>query len=204
MTDNVVNLPSVDSQPVLDPVLGDQGQFASQRGLLFGPLRINKTGVYANNGTVDSVKIDSTGLTGYNNSNVRAFDLSATNVLTTYQSDGTSIRTRFNGTGAFFVGNTGAVFYDTWESAAYGSVGSAASGNGFVMSATGEDMHIGTLTAGKHIKVVSSGNLELTTSNLTINSETGYDGTFFVLDGDGVTVHGFTFTKGILTAYSAM
>lgn len=45
--------------------IGQENQFASTRGLRYGPLRINKTGIFVNNGTLDSTVITSTGFHGY-------------------------------------------------------------------------------------------------------------------------------------------
>lgn len=51
------------------PQVGEANQFSSSRNLRFGPLRIAKDGLIANNGTVDSVKVDSAGFHGFDNLN---------------------------------------------------------------------------------------------------------------------------------------
>lgn len=45
--------------------IGQENQFGSTRGLRYGPLRINKTGIFVNNGTLDSTIINSSGFHGY-------------------------------------------------------------------------------------------------------------------------------------------
>mgnify|MGYP007071597963 CR=1 FL=1 len=45
--------------------IGQENQFGSTRGLRYGPLRINKTGIFVNNGTLDSTILNSTGFHGY-------------------------------------------------------------------------------------------------------------------------------------------
>jgi len=47
------------------PEVGQENQFTSTRGLRYGPLRINKTGIFVNNGTLDSTIITSSGFHGY-------------------------------------------------------------------------------------------------------------------------------------------
>ncbi len=54
-------------QALNSPQVGEENQFGSSRGLRFGPLRINKTGIFANNGTTDSVVVNSSGFHGFNN-----------------------------------------------------------------------------------------------------------------------------------------
>jgi len=61
--------------------LGQENQFTSTRGLRYGPLRINKTGIFVNNGTLDSTIIDNTGFHGFGLSGLEQITLDASNGL---------------------------------------------------------------------------------------------------------------------------
>ena len=64
----------------LSPQVGQENQFASTRGLRFGPLRVNKTGIFANNGTVDSVTINSDGFHGFTDAGVETLRVDASGI----------------------------------------------------------------------------------------------------------------------------
>lgn len=68
---------------------GQESQFGSSRGVRFGPLRINKTGISANNGTVDSVVVNSDGFHGYNDSNNETIAITPSGAAG-YGTDGTA------------------------------------------------------------------------------------------------------------------
>lgn len=57
--------------------IGQENQFGSTRGLRYGPLRINKTGIFVNNGTLDSTIINSSGFHGYGLTGVEQLTLDA-------------------------------------------------------------------------------------------------------------------------------
>jgi len=61
--------------------VGQENQFASTRGLRYGPLRINKTGIFVNNGTLDSTIITSSGFHGYGLTGVEQITLDASTGL---------------------------------------------------------------------------------------------------------------------------
>lgn len=67
--------------PEVSPQVGQENQFGSSRGLRFGPLRINKTGITANNGTVNSVTLDAEGLHGFNSSGVETIAITPSGAI---------------------------------------------------------------------------------------------------------------------------
>jgi len=96
---------------------GQENQFGSTRGLRYGPLRINKTGIFVNNGTLDSTIINNTGFHGYGLTGSEQITLDATTGLNV--TDGTSsvLKAEISGTnvgdvtiGAY--GSNAGAFYD--------------------------------------------------------------------------------------------
>lgn len=68
---------------------GQENQFGSSRGIRFGPLKINKMGITANNGIVDSVIVDSQGFHGYDDSANETIAITPSGAAG-YGSDGTA------------------------------------------------------------------------------------------------------------------
>ena len=97
--------------------VGQENQFASTRGLRYGPLRINKTGFFVNNGTLDSTIINSTGYHGYGLTGTEQLTLDATTGLNITDGTNSVFKAEISGTnigdvtmGAY--GSSAGVFYD--------------------------------------------------------------------------------------------
>ena len=85
---NTLKFQDIPDNLLVSAMLGDQNQFAYQRSLSFGPISVDKTGFTANNGTVDSVVINSTGYHQYSNAGTELLTIdSATGLNVT---DGTN------------------------------------------------------------------------------------------------------------------
>jgi hypothetical protein len=102
---------------IATPQIGEENQFASARGLRFGPLRVNKTGIFANNGTVDSTVITSTGFHGFNNANAELITIDASTGLNITDGTNPVLQAVINGTnvGDVSIGNysgSSGIFYD--------------------------------------------------------------------------------------------
>lgn len=140
--------------------LGEENQFGSTRGLRFGPLKINKTGISANNGTVDSVIVDSNGFHGYDNTNVETIKIDNTG-LHGYSATGTE-QIAILPSGAFGYGNnyTSWQFTDVVGGTVKGAMGynSSSTPASFTIMGTASALQCGTL-AGNSAFYTSSGNL---------------------------------------------
>ena len=79
------------TKPVIinSPQIGEENQFGSSRKLRFGPLRIAKDGLIANNGTVDAVKVDANGFHGYDSSGTEKIAITPSGAVG-YGTDNTS------------------------------------------------------------------------------------------------------------------
>ena len=71
-----------------DLSVGEENQFTSTRGLRYGPLRINKTGIFVNNGSLDSTILNSSGFHGYGLTGTEQITLDASTGVNV--TDGTS------------------------------------------------------------------------------------------------------------------
>lgn len=97
--------------------IGQENQFASTRGLRYGPLRINKTGIFVNNGTLDSTIINNTGFHGYGLSGIEQITLDASTGLNVTDGTNSVLQAVVSGTNVGdvtignYAGNNGA-FYD--------------------------------------------------------------------------------------------
>jgi len=95
-------------QPIPRADQDSNDPFANKIRLQFGPLRISKEGIIINDGTVDAIKLNSTGLHGYNSSSnelVRVDSIGFHGYLTA----GTET-IRISGTGIEGYGSTGNTF----------------------------------------------------------------------------------------------
>jgi hypothetical protein len=100
----------------LTPVLGDDGQFAYQRGLRIGTLDINKLGIEIDNGTTTSIALNSSGLHTYNNSDVELITVDSATGLNITDGTNNVFKALISGTniGDVTIGNypTAGAFYD--------------------------------------------------------------------------------------------
>lgn len=77
---------------------GQENQFGSTRGLRYGPLRINKTGIFVNNGTLDSTIINNTGFHGYGLTGSEQITLDATTGLNVTDGVSSVLKAEISGT----------------------------------------------------------------------------------------------------------
>ena len=80
--------------------IGQENQFGSTRGLRYGPLRINKTGIFVNNGTLDSTIINNTGFHGYGLSGIEQITLDASTGLNVTDGSNSIFKAEISGTNA--------------------------------------------------------------------------------------------------------
>jgi hypothetical protein len=97
--------------------IGQENQFGSTRGLRYGPLRINKTGIFVNNGTLDSTIITETGFHGYGLSGIEQITLDASTGVNITDGTNSVFKAEISGTNVGDVtigdyGNNAGVFYD--------------------------------------------------------------------------------------------
>jgi len=77
-------------------------------------------------------------------------------------------------------------------------------GNLFFVDAGNETVQVGAATSPNSKKFYVSGDIDIAASGAYhVNGTAGITQSVVILDGDGATTHTLTFTKGILTAYSA-
>lgn len=97
--------------------IGQENQFGSTRGLRYGPLRINKTGIFVNNGTLDSTIINNTGFHGYGLSGIEQITLDASTGVNITDGTNSIFKAEISGTNVgdvtmgAYSGGAG-VFYD--------------------------------------------------------------------------------------------
>jgi len=103
--------------PEINPSTGQENQFTSTRGLRYGPLRINKTGIFVNNGTLDSTIVDSSGFHGYSSGGTEQITIDASTGLNITDGTDPVLQAIISGTNVGdvtigdYAGDTGA-FYD--------------------------------------------------------------------------------------------
>lgn len=99
------------------PQTTQENQFGSTRGLRYGPLRINKTGIFVNNGTLDSTIITDTGFHGFGLGGTEQITLDATTGFKVTDGTNAVLQATISGTDAGDVvmgsyGTGAGVFYD--------------------------------------------------------------------------------------------
>lgn len=99
------------------PQTTQENQFGSTRGLRYGPLRINKTGIFVNNGTLDSTIITDTGFHGFGLTGSEQITLDASTGVNVTDGTNSIFKAEISGTnvgdvtmGAY--GSGAGVFYD--------------------------------------------------------------------------------------------
>lgn len=167
-------------QAIKYPDSSEYSPFGSPKRLQFGTLRIAKNEIIANDGTLDTVKIDSSGLHGYISSGTESLRVGAAGIQG-YGSQGTTF-----------------TFYDAQGGTLYGQMGAyvdfpVAGQNSFVLLATnsanmytyGSKTHlVGTATSGDavqiytpngtaNIDITAAGDVVLSGNNVSLAGATG-------------------------------
>lgn len=166
------------------PEITQENQFSSTRGLRYGPLRINKTGIFVNNGTLDSTIITETGFHGYGLSGIEQITLDASTGLQVTDGSNSVLQAVVSGTnvGDVTIGGYSSgygAFYDKSASKFYikgtleavdGSfTGSISIGSGdSIFKADSNGIYLGNATfASAPFRVNMSGALTATNATIT-------------------------------------
>lgn len=207
------------------PETTQENQFGSTRGLRYGPLRINKTGIFVNNGTLDSTIITDTGFHGYGLSGIEQITLDASTGLNVTDGSNSVLQAVVSGTnvgdvvlgdysggkGAFYDKSAGKFYIKGTLEAVDGTFsGSISIGSGDnIFKADSNGIYLGNATfASAPFRVNMSGALTATNATITgtITSTSGtiggwtigsttLSGSNVVLDSGGMILMGSSATN---------
>lgn len=207
------------------PETTQENQFGSTRGLRYGPLRINKTGIFVNNGTLDSTIITDTGFHGYGLSGIEQITLDASTGLNVTDGSNSVLQAVVSGTnvgdvvlgdysggkGAFYDKSAGKFYIKGTLEAVDGTFsGSISIGSGDnIFKADSNGIYLGNATfASAPFRVNMSGALTATNATITgsITSTSGtiggwtigsttLSGSNVVLDSGGMILVGNSSTN---------
>lgn len=153
-----------------------ESQFSSTRGLRYGPLRINKTGIFVNNGELDSTILNSSGFHGYGLTGNEQITLDASTGLNITDGTNSVLQAIISGT------NVGDVV-----------IGAYSDGAGVFYDKSASKFYIkGTLSA---VDGTFSGSLSGATGTFSGSISIGSGNNIFKADSNGIYLGNATFAS---------